>query len=86
MTTMQQINLSILAGQDGGLVVYELVDGEQSLVFGGDLDAVTKYMNGRMAKIVVSPDRQKDAPKPILTRETPLSSAFRRLEETDAAA
>lgn len=51
---VEQINLSIMAAQDGGLVVYEFSEGtDQTLVFGGDLDATTKYLNNRMGKVIV---------------------------------
>ena len=73
------IIVNIMAGQDGGLVVYEAVDAEQTLVFGGDLDAVTKYLNTRLARIVHQPE-QAPPTRPGL-REAPISAALRRLED-----
>ena len=83
---MNAINISILAGQDGGLVVYELVEGEtmQTLVFGGDLAAATKYLEGRMSRIIVTSERKEAAPRKAI-REAPISTNLRKLEELDAA-
>lgn len=84
---MQQINIFLIAGQDGGLIVYELVDGENVLVFGGDLEASTKYLTGRMSKIIVTgerPQREITAKKPV--REITISDRLRSLDEAESAA
>ena len=85
---MTQINLTILAGVDGGLIVYENVDGESVLVFGGDLEASTKYLTSRMSKIIVSGERKEIAGsvKNGKGRETPISTSLRRLDELEGAA
>lgn len=69
------INLTILAGQDGGLVIYESVNDEYGapdsrLVFGGNLDEASKYLTSRMsgmldenAKMPKTEPRQIEAPK-----------------------
>lgn len=44
----EQIDLSIIAARDGGVVIYEAKDGDSVLVFGGDPQAATKYLAGRM--------------------------------------
>lgn len=83
---IEQLNLTVFAGQDGGLVIYELIDGEQVLVFGGDLEAFSKYMNARGSKIIVTTDRPaKEPPRQIARREAPVSANLRRLEELEAA-
>jgi len=83
---MTQLGLTIVAGQDGGLVIYELIDGEQVLVFGGDLEAFTKYMNARGSKIIVTADRpSKEPSRPTARREAPVTANLRRLEELEAA-
>lgn len=82
--TLNQLNISILSAQDGGLVVYEAVEGEQTLVFGGNLDEASKYLHSRMSKIVLSPDRPREI-RPNAVREAPMSVALRRLEEVEVA-
>lgn len=62
----QQIGLSILAAQDGGLVIYEYINGsEQSLVFGGNLEAATLYLSSRMSRIVVQSEEPKGVSKTL---------------------
>jgi len=78
MTT--QIQISILSGQDGGLVIYETVDDDSVLVFGGDLEAAGKYLTSRMGKIIV--DSAEPRAVPIGARDFP--STIRRLAETGA--
>lgn len=57
---MQQLNLSIIPGQDGGIIIYEFTEGsEQIPVFGGDREASTKYLSDRMAKIIANTDRKE---------------------------
>lgn len=84
---MNAINLSIIAGQDGGLVIYEFIDGEttQTPVFGGDLGAASKYLESRMSKIIVTGERKESAAPRKTTREAPISTNLRRLEELEAA-
>ena len=50
-----QITLTILSGTHGGLIVYETIEGEQHLVFGGDHEAATKYLATRMANLSSEP-------------------------------
>lgn len=86
--TMQQITLSIIAAQDGGIVLYEAVDGENVLAFGGDLPSVTKYLEARMSKIIVTGDRKHEVTRAAVTasaREAPISTSLRRLEQVEAA-
>lgn len=60
---MNQLNLTIVPGQDGGIIIYEFIDGaEQVPVFGGDLDATTKYLSNRMSKVVATGDQVKAKP------------------------
>lgn len=76
---MQQINISILAGQDGGLIVYEAVDGEQVLAFGGNLDEASKYLSSRMSKVIVTGGERREVPH---QRSMPL---LRKVEDLDVA-
>lgn len=51
MQTNDQIMLTILAGTDGGLIVYETLESENRLVFGGNLDEVSAYLHQRMDRL-----------------------------------
>ena len=82
---MTQLNITLLAGLDGGLIVYENVDGEPVLVFGGDLDASTKYLTSRMSKIIVSGERKETAANGR-ARDAHTSNIHRRLDELEGAA
>lgn len=61
-----QITVTIYGGFDGGLVVYESVDGESRLVFGGDHEAATKYLSGRMVGLLGAAE-----PGPVATYTKP---------------
>jgi hypothetical protein len=65
----KQIDLSLVPGQDGGLVVYENVESENVLAFAGDLEATSKYLTGRMGAIIVDP-RVEPAPRASVSRIT----------------
>lgn len=47
-----QVTLTICAGFDGGIIVYESDHSDSRLVFGGDHEAATKYLAGRMARLI----------------------------------
>lgn len=47
-----QITVTICVGFDGGIVVYESSHNDSRLVFGGDHEAATKYLAGRMARMI----------------------------------
>jgi hypothetical protein len=79
------MNLNILFGCDGGYIVYETVNAgefneyEQRLVFGGNLDEATKYLNARMAAMVdENAKRQNGEPRQI---EAPVKIRVRRTKE-----
>lgn len=82
MTNGQYIQLTIYAAQDGGAVFYETVAGDEygtpdsRLVFGGDLEASSKYLTGRISamleasgKLQKEPPRQIEAPVKIRVRK-----------------
>jgi hypothetical protein len=54
--TNNQIIVTILGGLDGGLVIYETVEGEQQLTFGGNLDEASKYLTNKMRSLVTEKD------------------------------
>jgi hypothetical protein len=62
-------NLTILAGADGGIIIYEAVpvhfDGasEQKLVFGGNLEEASKYLTRRMQGLL--DDNAKKEPNEV---------------------
>lgn len=79
----QQINLTIISGADGGLIVYENLDGESALMFGGDLDATSKYLTTRMQRISTSAEQSvKLSPA---ARET-IGRRLLEICDTDSAA
>lgn len=93
MTTGQYIQLTIYAAQDGGAVFYETLTGDEygtpdsRLVFGGDLDASSKYLTGRIAamleesgKLPKEPPRQIEAPKIRVRKPKPAADALDALE------
>ncbi len=47
-----QINLCIMAGRDGGIAVYELLDGANQLVFAGNVEEFTAYTKKRGETLV----------------------------------
>ncbi len=48
MQSNNQITVTILNGFDGGLIIYENVDGDNRLVFGGNLSEASDYLTKRM--------------------------------------
>lgn len=49
-----QITVTVYGGFDGGLVIYESTQqGENRLVFGGNLEEANKYLHRRMADLLV---------------------------------
>lgn len=52
---MNELNITILKGRDGGLIVYENIDGESVLIFGGNLEEASKYLSTRMGSIIDTP-------------------------------
>lgn len=64
---MQQDNnhmvLTIMAGFDGGLIIYDGSNGGSRLVFGGNIDEASKYLNDRMSKLLSEPAKER----PVLT-------------------
>lgn len=72
------ITITIMAGFDGGRVVYESVLDETGthdsrLVFGGDADQCSKYVADRIAKLEGQPaaPRQIEGPVKIRIRRKP---------------
>lgn len=47
-----QVTMTICAGFDGGIIIYESTHDESRLVFGGDHKAATEYLSGRMARLI----------------------------------
>lgn len=73
------ITITIMAGFDGGRIVYESLQDEfgthdSRLVFGGDVDQCSKYVADRIAKL----DSQPAAPRQI---EQPAKIRIRRKPE-----
>lgn len=72
--------ITIMAGFDGGRIVYEAVQDEfgthdSRLVFGGNADEVSKYVAERIAKLADAgpeqPVRQIEAPVKVRVRRKP---------------
>lgn len=59
-----EINISIVSGQDGGLVVYENVDDKSVVAFAGDAEATSKYLYGRMGAIIVDAKKETSRKAP----------------------
>ena len=80
------IQLTIMAGKDGGVIVYETVTEEdfgtidQHLVFGGNLEEASKYLTDRMGKMLTDPPRQIEAPKSRRRRAEPAAEPLDVLE------
>jgi hypothetical protein len=72
-----QITVTVYGGFDGGLVIYESTQqGENRLVFGGNLEEANKYLHRRMADLLVGPE-------PGLVEVSPLPrSVARSLSKT----
>lgn len=87
-----QTTVTICAGFDGGIIIYESAQGESRLVFGGDHEAATKYLASRMARLidenakepgVFGFEDQHPAPvvaKPVI-RSTKLADRLARIDE-----
>lgn len=64
-TVIDTINFSIVAGKHGGLVVYESVgDDHPQLVFGGNIDEFTSYVQRRAADLHAAVADAQKAEKP----------------------
>lgn len=72
--------ITVMAGYDGGRIVYESVIDEYGahdsrLVFGGNADEASKYVAERIAKLEDAPQQQKDEPRQL---EAPVKVRMRR--------
>jgi hypothetical protein len=78
------IQLTIYAGQDGGLICYETVldteygTPDSRLVFGGNLDEASKYLTGRMAGMLDGKSEPQETPRQL---EAPVKIRVRRAKE-----
>lgn len=61
---MQQDNnhmvLTVMAGFDGGLIVYDGSNGGSRLVFGGNIEEASRYLTARMEKLVSEPPKARE--------------------------
>lgn len=59
---MQQDNnhmvLTVMAGFDGGLIIYDGSNGGSRLVFGGNIEEASRYITARMEKLVSEPPKE----------------------------
>lgn len=70
-----QISLTIQAAQAGGLAVFEYSHDQPSvLVFSGNLNETTEYLNGRMGEMLAHP-----AQPPATTMPAPAVATFRKV-------
>lgn len=89
-----QTTVTICAGFDGGIIIYESAQGESRLVFGGDHEAATKYLASRMARLIDDNAKEpgysemsyESALKPLhvakpVIRSTKLADRLARIDE-----
>jgi hypothetical protein len=74
---MKTISFDIHAGKDGGVGIYEMIpDQAAELVFGGNLEEATKYLNRRIGEVINTQVKAElPLPKPVyknvnLTQQT----------------
>ena len=52
---LKVLEFTFVAAAEGGVGIYETLDAESVLVFSGNIEEATKYINGRFASIMVPP-------------------------------
>jgi len=90
-----QITITVMAGYDGGRIVYETVPSDEygthdsRLVFGGNVEETSKYVAERIAKMseagVDPAPRQIEAPVKIKVRRTKEPTPLDVLEALEAS-
>lgn len=82
MQDNNQMVLTVIAGFEGGLIIYDGTNGTSRLLFGGNLDEASKYLTARMEKLLAEPVKDVVTPKSLHDLFEERANEARLVDET----